>query len=204
MEQLRLKLENDLPGLRSQLKAAPPFRVGSFSEEDVKTARRASVVWLMYQHHATWEGVLIKRAPYDGVHSKQIALPGGERDDGDKTDVETAIRECFEEIGVQLRESDIVGALTPIYIPPSKFFVRPFIACLSSKPKFILDEVEVSEVLTLSLDRLCSVDLWREYEMKGVFVPGFELEGNVVWGATAMILAEISDCCKYVFRGNFA
>ena len=204
IEELRLKLECELPGLSSQLKAAPPFRAGSFSKEDVRVARRASVVWVMYPNNGAWEGVLIKRAPYDGVHSKQICLPGGERDNGDKNDVDTAIRECFEEIGVQLKELDIVGALTPLYIPPSKFFVRPFVACLLCKPQFILDEVEVSEVLTLSLDRLCSEDLWRDYKIKGEVVPGFDLEGNVVWGATAMMLAELSDCCRDIFRGTFA
>ena len=90
MEELRLKLECELPGLSSQLKASPPFRAGSFSEEDVKVARRASVVWLMYPNNGTWEGVLIKRATYDGVHSKKIGLPGGERDNGDNTDLDTA------------------------------------------------------------------------------------------------------------------
>ena len=71
--------------------------------------------------------------------------------------------------------------------------------------QFIPDEVEVSEVLTLSLDRLCSEDLWRDYKMKGEVVPGFDLEGNVVWGATAMMLALFfSDCCRDIFRGTFA
>ena len=93
--------------------------------------------------------------------------------------------------------------MTPLYIPPSKFLVRPFVACLSSKPQFIIDEVEVAEVLTLSLDRLCSEDLWMDYKMNSVVVPGFELEGNVVWGATAMMLAELSDCCRDIFRGTF-
>ena len=202
--ELRDKLACDLPGLESQLVAAPPFRASSFSDEDVKVARRASVMWLMYPTAEGWGGVLIKRAPYDGVHSGQIGLPGGERDACDESDLACAIRECEEEIGVVVEKEQVVGALSPLYIPPSKFFVRPFFACLPERPNFILDEVEVSEVLFLSLDRLCSDGLWGEYEMKGVLLPGFELRGNVVWGATAMMLSEISDCCRDIFRDTFA
>ena len=202
--ELRHKLENDLPGLKSQLVAAPPFRANSFSNEDVRNARHASVVWLMYPCDDGWEGVLIVRAPYEGVHSGQVALPGGEKDDCDLNDLDTALRECEEEIGVRISKKKIVGALSPLYIPPSKFLVRPFVACISEKPEFILDEIEVSELLFLKLERLCSDDLWKNYKMKGVKVPGFEIDDKVVWGATAMMLAEISDCCRDIFRDTFA
>ena len=202
--ELRHKLENDLPGLKSQLVAAPPFRANSFSNEDVRNARHSSVVWLMYPCDDGWEGVLIVRAPYEGVHSGQVALPGGEKDDCDLNDLDTALRECEEEIGVRISKKEIVGALSPLYIPPSKFLVRPFVACISEKPEFILDEIEVSELLFLKLERLCSDDLWKNYKMKGVKVPGFEIDDKVVWGATAMMLAEISDCCRDIFRDTFA
>ena len=204
VEKLRLKLASELPGLSSQLVAAPPFRANSFTEEDVKVARKASVLWLMYPCDDGWEGVLIVRAPYGGVHSGQVPLPGGERDDCDDCDLETALRECEEEVGVRVEREQVVGALSPLYIPPSKFHVRPYVACLDSKPEFVLDTVEVSKVLFLKMSRLCSMDLWRDYKMKGVIVPGFEIEGNVVWGATAMMLAEISDCCRDIFIDTFA
>ena len=204
VNKLRMKMVEDLPGLSSQLVASPSFRASSFSEEDVKVARRASVLWLMYPCEDGWEGVLIVRAPYDGVHSGQVALPGGEREECDANDLDTALRECEEEIGVRVERAQVVGALSPLYIPPSKFYVRPYVACLDSKPKFILDEVEVSEVLFLKISRLCSEYLWREYKMNGNVVPGFEIEGNVVWGATAMMLAEISYCCRDIFIDTFA
>ena len=197
-------MAGNLPGLKSQLVAAPPFRASSFSEEDVKNARKASVLWMMYPCEDVWEGVLIVRAPYDGVHSGQVALPGGERDECDGSDLDTALRECQEEVGVKVRRDQVVGALSPLYIPPSKFFVRPYLACLDYKPEFVLDKVEVSEVLFLKLNRLCAEEFWKEYEMRGVVVPGFEIEGNVVWGATAMMLSEISDCCRDIFRDTFA
>ena len=195
----RLKdvFQSGLPGLKAQLVAAPPFRASSFTVEDVKVARQASVVWLMYPEEGEWKGVLIKRAPDDGVHSGQIGLPGGEREDADGSDLECALRECWEEVGVKLDKGYVVGALTPLYIPPSKFYVRPYFAVVSEKPQFVLDPKEVSEVLFIGSDRLCGEDLWSDFKMNGVEVPGFELEGNVVWGATAMMLAEISECIKF-------
>ena len=204
IDELRKVLSKGLPGVKSQLKAAPPFRANSFTDKDVMEARKASVVFIIYPHDNKWEGVLIKRASYDGVHSKQIAMPGGEREPGDASDLETAIRECEEEIGVSLVKAQIIGTLSPLYIPPSRFFVRPYLAYLNAKPQFNIDPKEVGEVLFVRLERLCSDNLWAEFEIKGNKVPGFELDGNVVWGATAMMLAEISDCCRDIFRDTFA
>ena len=95
-----------------------PLRLleSSFTVENVKVARKASVVWLMYPEEGEWKGVLIKRAPYDGVHSGQIGLPGGEREAADGSDLECALRECWEEVGVKLDKGDVVGALTPLYV----------------------------------------------------------------------------------------
>ncbi|MAO46924.1 MAG: coenzyme A pyrophosphatase [Crocinitomicaceae bacterium] len=194
---LKVVLQSGLPGLKAHLVAAPSFRKNSFTVEDVKVARQASVVWLMYPEKGEWKGVLIKRAAYDGVHSGQIGFPGGEREAADGSDLECALRECWEEVGVKLDKGDVVGALTPLYIQPSKFYVRPYFAVVDKKPQFVLDPKEVSEVLFICVDRLCGEELWSDFKMKEGLVPGFELDGNVVWGATAMILAEISECIKF-------
>ena len=204
IDELMDVLSKRLPGLKSQLIAAPPFRANSFTEKDLMEARKASVVFIIYPNDNKWEGVLIKRASYDGVHSKQIAMPGGEREPADTSDLDTAIRECEEEIGVRLKKAHIIGALSPLYIPPSRFYVRPYLAYLESKPQFNIDTKEVEEILIVNIERLCSENLWAEFEIKGIKVPGFELDGNVVWGATAMMLAEIADCCRDIFRDIFA
>jgi len=199
------RLSAELPGLKEQLKAAPPFREGSFSVADIEVARLASVLWLMYPGGKNgWEGVLILRAQYDGVHSKQVGLPGGERDAVDVDDLGAALRECEEEIGVRVGRGNVLGALSPLYIPPSKFFVRPFVAWLPEKPEFTLDENEVEGLLFLSVDDLCSDGFWSTYKVKNIMVPGFELEGNVVWGATAMMLYELKVCCNGIFNNTFA
>ena len=205
IEKLRRRLNEGLPGLASQLKAAPPFREGSYTSTDIYNARQASVLWLMYLNESSkWEGVLIQRSSYEGVHSNQVGMPGGEKDEVDLSDIHTAQRECKEEIGVEVPLDRVIGALTPLYIPPSKFYVRPYVAWLDEKPDFILDPNEVAGVLTIEIENLCSEDLWSEFSVKGIRVPGFELEGQLVWGATAMMLSELVDCCREIFVDTFA
>jgi 8-oxo-dGTP pyrophosphatase MutT (NUDIX family) len=205
IEKLRRRLNEELPGLASQLKAAPPFRGSSYTSTDIDNARQASVLWLMYLNESSiWEGVLIQRSSYEGVHSNQVGMPGGEKDEIDLSDIHTALRECKEEIGVEVPLDRVIGALTPLYIPPSKFYVRPYVAWLDEKPDFILDPNEVAGVLTIEIEKLCSEDLWSEFSVKGIRVPGFELEGQLVWGATAMMLSELVDCCREIFVDTFA
>ena len=199
------RLSAELPGLKAQLMAAPPFREGSFSVADIEGARQASVLWLMYPGGEDgWEGVLILRAKYDGVHSKQVGLPGGERDAVDVDDLGAALRECEEEIGVRVGRENVLGALSPLYIPPSKFLVRPYVAWLPIKPEFTLDDNEVDGLLFLSIEDLCREGFWSTYKVKNISVPGLELDGNVVWGATAMMLYELKVCCNGIFNNTFA
>jgi 8-oxo-dGTP pyrophosphatase MutT (NUDIX family) len=205
IKRLAERLSAELPGLKAQLMAAPPFREGSFSVADIEGARQASVLWLMYPGVGDGvEGVLILRAKYDGVHSMQVGLPGGERDAVDVDDLGAALRECEEEIGVTVGRGDVVGALSPLYIPPSNFLVRPYVAWLREKPEFTLDESEVEGLLFLSVEDLCSEEFWSTYKVKNIRVPGFVLDGNVVWGATAMMIYELKVCCNGIFNNTFA
>jgi len=189
------RLKRPLPGLSSQLKAAPPYRDLSFELSLLSKARKASVLWLMYpSEEGRVEGVLIERSEYNGVHSKQIAMPGGERDDCDMDDLATALRECEEELGVKVGRNNVIGALTPLYIPTSKFFVRPFVAWLPVKPVWSPDSKEVASVLSCEMSYISNKKNWGKFMVMGNQVPGFMLNNNLVWGATAMILSELVEC----------
>lgn len=192
----RIKLGDELPGLKAQLKAAPPYRPMDITEIELRSARKAAVLLLLVPSETEgWELVFILRAQYDGVHSNQIGLPGGEVDEIDNGLLDTALRECVEEIGVEVAKENVLGALTELYIPPSKFLVQPFVALLDYRPRFIPEVTEVADVLTIGLGELIDGGVWSRYEIKGIQVPGFELKGNVVWGATAMMIAEFIECC---------
>lgn len=186
----------EVAGLKSQLKAAPPFRESSFTKENLANCRNASVLILLFPSKDDVneiDGVLIERSEYDGVHSKQIGFPGGERDSNDVDDIETAIRECKEELGVKVELENVLGPLTPLYIPPSNFLVQPYVAWLSARPLFSIDPKEVNSLLLFQVSDLYEESNWRDYTVNGLVVPGIKFGKHLVWGATAMMLREFID-----------
>lgn len=192
---LNLRLKEPLPGLIAQLKAAPPYRPKSYSFSDIESSRKAAVLWLMYPSpNGGIEGVLIERGEYDGVHSKQIGMPGGEMENSDSDYIATALRECKEELGVSIPRNNVIGALTPLFIPPSNFYVRPYVAWLPKCPVWSPDSREVTKVLGCKMSYISDRDNWNEYEVRGEKVPGFLIESRLVWGATAMMLSELIEC----------
>jgi 8-oxo-dGTP pyrophosphatase MutT (NUDIX family) len=138
---------------------------------------------------------LTKRHTYDGKHSGQISLPGGKLDEQDESLKHTALRELDEEIGIN-EHVEVIGNLTPIYIPVSNFYVEPYIGIYShSEINFSTNEREVNELIHLDLEVLKNDNIIQTegivhgdgYKLK---TPYFEVEGNIIWGATAMILNE--------------
>jgi 8-oxo-dGTP pyrophosphatase MutT (NUDIX family) len=145
--------------------------------------------------------VLTRRAehPHD-VHSGQISLPGGSQEPGE-TPLETALREANEEVGFA-GDAEILGTLTPIYIPPSDFRVVPVVAYSATHPAWAIDPAEVASVIecpleTLLDDRLKVVEDWdlRGYQMR---VPWYDIQHNQVWGATAIMLSELEQRLRAV------
>jgi len=201
------KIENiELPGESSQLKMSPPFRL-EFMElyrEAKKNAKQAGVLILFYpdqkrQTHL----VLILRKSYQGVHSAQVGFPGGKLEEGDHTIEYTAIRETFEEIGVPEHCVKILKSLTQLYIPPSNFTVHPFLGVTEWCPIFKIQEDEVEDVIEVSLSNLLNeknriiTSVTTSYKANAK-VPAFQLNGHIVWGATAMMLSELKDLLKEV------
>lgn len=160
------------------------------------TARRAGVLALFYPDSAKQTRfVLILRNAYPGVHSAQVSFPGGQFETHDTDLQTTALRETQEEIGVQVDEVQIVRPLTQIYIPPSNFMVSPFLGIIDRTPHFIPDPSEVQDVIEVPLQQLMDEqsritrNLTTSYA-QSIEVPAFDLQGHVVWGATAMMLNE--------------
>jgi 8-oxo-dGTP pyrophosphatase MutT (NUDIX family) len=153
-----------------------------------------AVLILLYEEGNTIKTCFIERTQYDGVHSGQIAFPGGKKE-ADETLEQTALREAEEEIGVNASDVVILGRLTELYIPPSNFLVHPFVGTIDYKPDFLPQEAEVAEVVEFSVDDLADVRLRGQKKIKlssgsVVETPYFDLHGKIVWGATAMIISE--------------
>jgi len=201
------KIKNiPLPAETSQFKMSPPFRQELISsyKEAMKDANRAGVLAMFYPNsfHQT-HLALILRKTYKGVHSAQIGFPGGRYEDEDKTLKMTAIRETWEEIGVPEHQIKVIKQMTEVYIPPSNFYVQPFIGITAQTPNFVKQEDEVEDIIEVPLSHflderiVVTKSVATSYTVK-IDVPAYELNGHVVWGATAMVLSEIKDVLKEV------
>lgn len=199
------KIKNiPLPAEDSQFKMAPPFRKELLQsrKNDIKEAKKAGVLALFYpniNHEATL--VLILRKTYNGVHSAQVGFPGGKLETGDASLKEAAIRETFEEVGVAINTIEVIKTLSYVYIPPSNFYVQPFLGITKHTPKFIKQDNEVEDIIEVPLKHLLDESVVRKKIVStsysvNIEVPAFKLNGHVVWGATAMMLSEIKDLLK--------
>jgi len=106
-----------------------------------------------------------------------------------------ALREMWEEIGVEARTVNVVGQLTPLFVFASNFMVHPTVAITSATPVFQPDSREVARILEVPLADLLNEQNRAEKEMivRGIQIraPYFDLLGQTVWGATAMMLSEL-------------
>ena len=193
-----------LPGEAAQFKMAPMERLAALKRIAVKkkTGRKAGVMVLFYPSEAKQTMlVLILRKTYKGVHSAQIGFPGGKYENGDTSLNETALRETEEEIGVLRNTVFVLKKLTEVYIPPSNFFVQPYLGITKKTPNFILQEEEVEMLIEVPLIHFMddtvkvSQNLTTSYA-KNIEVPAFLLNNHLVWGATAMMLSEVREMLK--------
>ncbi|WP_028375513.1 NUDIX hydrolase [Leeuwenhoekiella sp. MAR_2009_132] len=195
------KISNlELLGQKAHYLMAPTERIEALNELDIEARkpRWAGVMSLFYPHKVSGETmlVLILRKTYKGVHSNQVGFPGGKAEDFDENIQETALRETEEEIGVDRTSIEVFKKLTKVYIPPSNFWVQPFIGIVRHTPKFVKEDSEVEAILEvplaefLSETSIISQTVDTSYG-KMVDVPAFLLTEKVVWGATAMMLSEV-------------
>ena len=144
IHQLSLALSQALPGREAQFLMEPlTRRVEMEKQKNRKNAKLSAVLILLYPKDDKIYTAMIKRPVYNGVHSGQIAFPGGKKEDDDLNLSETALRETEEEIGVLRNSVEVIGQLSQLYIPPSNFNVQPVIAYTNNIPDFILEENEV-------------------------------------------------------------
>lgn len=137
---------------------------------------------------------LIKRPDYTGAHGGQVSFPGGKSEPGEDV-LDTALRECEEEIGIQSQSLRVVGKLSEFFVMPSNFMVTPVVAVYEGVPEFVPDKREVARVMKGSLAEIISDEAMRQKEILAagryrMMAPHFEIENEVVWGATAMMLNE--------------
>lgn len=194
IDRLRVELGLPLPGPAAHRQALPP----GFQREQPPsgTAITGAAVLLALSHDANsgrFSFPLIRRPDSMERHAGQIALPGGVID-ADESPSSCALREAEEEIGLEPCRVEVLGQLTSFVIPVSGFRVTPFVGWLAEPTAYRAQEAEVLRILTADPDRLTDDGpvLTVPNERHGVVhaFPAYDVEGERVWGATALILAE--------------
>jgi 8-oxo-dGTP pyrophosphatase MutT (NUDIX family) len=192
-----------LPAQDAHFKMAPPERIQMLKDLDKESLspKNAAVLMLVYPKGNIPHLAFILRAAYNGVHSSQVAFPGGKFEQLDVDFNATALRETHEEIGVHPDKMEIIKSLTQIYVPPSNFMVYPFLGICNEEIEFSPDPNEVVAVIELPLMKLLDDAMVINTEIKSsyaesVFTPAFKINEHIVWGATAMMLSELKDVLK--------
>ncbi len=204
IQQLKLRLTQPLPGDKAHepLRATPTGLIKPKFEHTIPP-KPGSVLILLYQHEGRLKFPLTKRQEYLGAHSAQVSFPGGKAEPNEDF-IETALREAEEEIGVSRNLVQVIGKLSEFFVIPSNYLVTPVIAYTEQKPLFVPQISEVDKIIEGDVEELLKEDavIVKEIVAAKIYpmlAPHFEIEGEVVWGATAMMLNEFRTVMREVY-----
>jgi 8-oxo-dGTP pyrophosphatase MutT (NUDIX family) len=197
LRRLRERMAQPLPGLQAQLAMAPNPRMGWDPLKFPEGARNGAALVLVYPHDETLHLALTVRGSGLRNHTGQVSFPGGRVDEGESFEA-AALREAAEEIGVESGSVELLGRLTPLHIPVSGYLLHPVVGFTSMRPAFQRAEWEVARIIEAPVTVLADATaIKREVRTRviqgqpvEVDVPYFDIDGEKVWGATAMVLAE--------------
>lgn len=187
-------LAKPLPGAPAHALMAPQPRRAWPEGVAPENVRDAAGLLLMFPDDTGLARVVLTvRADTLERHSGQVSLPGGVIEPGESY-ARAALREAHEEIGLEARLVRIIGALTPIDIPVTRFRLHPVVGLSDERPALTPADGEVARILDVGVDDLtaagCVAQTTRERDGRRIDVPAFCVAGEEIWGATAMVLAE--------------
>lgn len=201
---LEKRIKNNLPGYPAQMQMAKNLTRPSALEAPQGAKESAVLVLLSGQADYT-KVLLIQRTKDGGVHSGQIAFPGGKKEKEDKDLIATALREADEEVQIKRNDIVVLGPMSSLYIPVSNFIVQPVLAYCPALPSLEKSEVEVAKIIDMPLDVLFSskreteIDIYAPIKTKLEIAAYIPNENTIVWGATAMMLSELEALWREFF-----
>jgi 8-oxo-dGTP pyrophosphatase MutT (NUDIX family) len=162
------------------------------------TARRAAVLVLLFPDE-TGEAhlVLTERVDRGGNHSGEVSFPGGGAEAGDADAAATALREAFEEVGLDTEAAGVrvLGTLGTRWIPVSNYRVTPVVAVAARRPSLVAQPTEVATILEAPVEAFLPhgevVMVERQLQGFGLRYGGYPVQGLHVWGMTAMVLGSL-------------
>ena len=200
ISRLAFIIENELPGEVAHHPLSPLHRpVTSEILKSLTEYKASAVAIILFEDQDDHHFILIQRTEYKGKHSGQISFPGGKKEESDTSFEDTARRESFEEIGIDLRDATLLGKLSPVYIPVSGFLVEPFVFYYPYTPEFQLQDREVASIFSVPLKELLeenvisTMNISSENKLVMKNVPCFNLQEKQVWGATALMINELRE-----------
>jgi len=202
IHKLQQALKEELPGMSAHLQYSP----GKFREEyyqPAKDCKQAAVMAIIFNKLSTPHLIFIKRSTFykSDKHAGQISFPGGQIINEKESLITCAFRETEEEIGLKESELEVIGELSPIYVFVSNYLVQPFLTIHKGTPDYFIDSTEVDIVLEAPLDSLIHEGQFtkKDIVIRNTIlkdVPYFDVSGETLWGATAMMTNEILTILK--------
>lgn len=196
IDRITKRMEHPLPGRDAHMKLAHVTR--RLYTDAPTGARKAGVLAALFPEKDDWNIIFIVRNTSDrDRHGGQLGFPGGKYEEGDGNLQQTALREAMEEIGLPPEQVNLLGSLTDIYIPVSNFAVHPFLGWVAQRPDYKLQLEEVSGILEVPLsdfqkkDVLQTTDIRVSEHLVLKNVPYYNVQGKILWGATAMMMSEV-------------
>lgn len=203
-ESLRIALEGDLPGHRAQVKMAPrPVDDNSplLNYTSVSHSAKLNSVMLLLTGNSfdNMELVMTLRSHLLPTHAGQLSLPGGRIENGESV-IEAALRETEEEIGISKDIPEIIGTLSPLFVPHTNNDIRSVVGYMREKEPFVLQTSEVDEAFYIPVSELVNPDslsfkTWTLRD-RAFVVPCWLVHKTPLWGATAMILSEFIEIVR--------
>jgi 8-oxo-dGTP pyrophosphatase MutT (NUDIX family) len=162
-------------------------------------AKPSAVLCLLFPVGNELHVLLMRRTPDKTAHSGQVSFPGGRHEPSDINLQYTALREAQEEVGISIDKIEVLGALSSLYIPVSRYQVFPFVAYAEENLSYVISQDEVAHVIELPLSHLFAPHHKVSVDVRSPAVPGvirnvkaYQPDADtIIWGATAMILSEL-------------
>jgi 8-oxo-dGTP pyrophosphatase MutT (NUDIX family) len=138
--------------------------------------------------------VFTKRTDTLSRHAGEISFPGGLADEGEDA-ASAVLRETEEELGLAPADVTLVGTLPPVHTRVTGILIVPFVGCLERDPRFTPNADEIADVLEFRLADLIANGAESDFEYEGARLRThlYEVDGHVIWGATARILWSFID-----------